>query len=249
MKDLRLQLQLEIIENNIDEFIDSEAIHYNECYPLVFDNHICEGLIRSYSHELLIKRLSKDFGEFIKEIEIINNADKIKSIVITMTDEFFNSDLGKFESPYDAGPFETILNIFGWYLSNRNNNEIYLEPKYSDEITDNVYKADYVFHVTSRSKLDSILKKGIMPKEGNKNRYYSHRIYLMYGYDNEYDDVKKMSLTIARNRRIFRPVLLKIDIKQSDMNFYIDPNAGKNCIYTYDYIKPEQIVSYEQIGI
>mgnify|MGYP003293309469 CR=1 FL=1 len=121
MKDLRTQLQLETIENNIDEFIDSEAIHYNECYPLVFDNDICKGLIRSYGHELLIKRLSKDFGEFIKEIEIINNADKIKSIVITMTDEFFNSDLGKFESPYDAGPFETILNIFGWYLSNRNN--------------------------------------------------------------------------------------------------------------------------------
>ena len=40
MKDLRLQLQLEIIENNIDEFIDSEAINYNECYPLVFDNHV-----------------------------------------------------------------------------------------------------------------------------------------------------------------------------------------------------------------
>ena len=248
MKDLKLQLQVDNISNVLDEFIDSEAFHYNECYPLIFGEPVCEGLFRSYGHELLIKRLNKDFGEYIDEILIVNNADKIKSLVLTMNDNFFNG-VGTFETPFDAGPFETILNIFGWYLSKRDKNTIYLEPKYSDDITKKVYNADYVFHVTSKSKLDSIVKNGLMPKEGNKNRYYTHRIYLLYGNISDYDSIKKTALTIAKNRKIFRPVLIKINIKNSDMNFYIDPNAGKNYIYTYNYIKPECIVSYEQIGV
>ena len=70
MKDLKLQLQIDNIGNALDEFIDSEAFHYNECYPLIFDEPICEGLFRSYGHELLIKRLNKDFGEYIDEILI-----------------------------------------------------------------------------------------------------------------------------------------------------------------------------------
>ena len=203
MKDLKLVLSLENIEKNINEFIDSEAFHYNECYPLVFDDPIYEGLIRSYGHELLIKRLCKDYGDYIEEIEIINNADNIKSLELKMKDEFFDSGLGRFENEYDAGPFETILNIFGWYISKRINNIIYIEPKYSDDVTDKVYKADYVFHVTFASKLKSILKNGLNPKQ-TENRYYSHRIYLTYGDEKDYESIKEYSKSLAKLKRINR---------------------------------------------
>ena len=72
----------------------------------------------------------------------------------------------------------------------------------------------------------------------------------MYADEIEYDNVKDEAKKLAKYKRINRPILLKIDIsKCNNMRFYIDPNAGGRCIYTYDCIKPEWIVDYEHIGI
>lgn len=249
MKELKEKILIESIEKSFDDFIDSDALYYDNCYPLDYDHDIREGLIRSYGHDMLIKRLCKNYDGYIDTILIIDNANKNKSIELTMKPEFFDSGVGKFESPYDSGPFETILNLYGFYLSKRTDNKIYLEPMYSDEMTDKVYKSEYLYHVTHKSRLDSILKTGLNPRQA-KNRYYSHRIYLMYADEIEYDNVKDEAKKLAKYKRINRPMLLKIDIsKCNNMRFYIDPNAGGRCIYTYDCIKPEWIVDYEQIGI
>lgn len=211
MKELKEKLLIESIEKSFNDFIDSDALYYDNCYPIDYDNDIREGLIRSYGHDLLIKRLCKDYGDYIDEILIINNADKNKSIELTMKSEFFDGGIGRFESPYDSGPFETILNLYRFYLSKRTDNKIYLEPMYSDEVTDKVYKSKYLYHVTHMSRLDSILKNGLNPKQA-KNRYYSHRIYLMYS--DEYDIIKNEAKKLAKYRRVHRPILLKIDISK-----------------------------------
>lgn len=250
MVNLKESLLIEQLSKKLLEFCDSalfDTIYkYGSSYPIEFDNYIYEGLIRSYGHNMLIKQLIKVFCSddeefnYLTDIEIIDSKSSSNSLKLTFKPSFFSGKITDFESPYFVGPLNNILNLYGYYVSKKDNTTLYVEPRYSEEITNDIYKYDYIYHVTDQKYLDKILKNGLNPKNNKKgSRNYSKRIYFGYG---SFEDVIKTSKQIAYDRKLVRPVLLKIKLDKSNKkSFYIDPNIGKDAIYTYDCIKPVDI--------
>lgn len=250
MINLKETIVLEQLSEKLSEFSDSalfDSIHkYDASYPNIFDDIVCEGLIRSYGHKLLVKQLIKLFCSedeefnYLKDIEIIDSKSSSNSLKLIFKSSFFDGKITDLESSYNIGPLKDTLNLYGYYISKISNNEIYVEPRYSEDITDNIYKYDYIYHVTDYKYLDKIFKNGLNPKNNKKgSRKYSKRIYFGYG---NFEDVVKSSKRIAYDRKLVRPVLLKIKLDKSNKkNFYIDPNLGEGAIYTYDCIQPNNI--------
>lgn len=256
MINLKETILLEHLSGKLSEFSDSalfDSIHkYDASYPNIFDDVICEGLIRSYGHKLLIKQLIKLFCSddeafnYLTDIEIIDSKSSSNSLKLTFKPSFFNNGLTDLESAYNIGPLKDTLNLYGYYISKKTDNTLYIEPRYSEDITDDIYKYNYIYHVTDYKHIDKILKKGLNPKNNKKgSRKYSKRIYFGYG---DFNDVVNSSKRIAYDRKLVRPVLLRISLDKSNKkNFYIDPNIGKGAIYTYDCIQPNDIEVVDNI--
>lgn len=256
MKNLKDTLLIEQISNTLSEFVDSilfSSINNNGVsFPKIFDESLYEGLIKSYGHEMLIKKLCKTFCDndeqfdYLKEIEIINSNNSNNSLKLTFRPDFFKGKLSDLESPYEVGPLNEILNLYGFYISSKKDNTLYVEPRFSEDLTNKIYEYNYIYHVTEYERLQKILKTGLNPKNSTKgSRKYSKRIYFSYG---NIDDVVKQSKQIAKDRKLVKPLLLQIKLnKNSKHTFYIDPNIGEGAIYTYDCIHPKDISILEDV--
>lgn len=113
---------------------------------------------------------------------------------------------------------------------------IRFEPKFDDKI--NISKYSEIFHVTDKKYLDSITKKGLVPKTKSKIADHPDRIYFMPSKE----DAIKISKDFRLNIKDL--LILKIDTKSlpKDIIFYKDPNSEG--FYTYDNI-PKNLIQIE----
>ena len=91
--------------------------------------------------------------------------------------------------------------------------------------------------------MDSILKKGIVPKSKNKISKHLDRIYVCKTEEDCRSLINKMNSIYSNKSRKSTidttPVILKFEIK--DMNLYKDPNFDGKGYYVIDSIPPNLI--------
>jgi hypothetical protein len=181
---------------------------------------LSEGLIKSYSPQMLIRQLTINFN--LKQYQF--------SIGVENSIQFnYPTDISK-----DA-KFTQIIELNGYFISKSHKTEahyfIQLEPKYPTRI--NVAKMpDYLYHVTPAINENKIKKIGLTPKESKTS--FSHtgnRIYLLLTFD-QHNDLPKL-VDILRNDRnelkgaSINDVYLALEIKKNNDNIYFyDPMFG-----------------------
>lgn len=215
-------------------------------------NHINE-MLRSHNGEELANKImqvldSEAFEHGIHKIEncvIVIKIDKHSPIITkTITTDFLLNDCHESEKIYD------LLDYYGYYITAvnkvHNNYLITLEPKYTKEYNseNGVY-----YHVTLRSNLVNILKKGLRPKTGKTiiqggYRYFTERLFLIPDSPTVYDDIQK----VINDKGYKDFVILKIDgdlysgHKNKLATFIDDYSMNDKDVYTYEYI-PKEVIS------
>lgn len=144
-----------------------------------------EGLIMTYSVDRTSNVITKlgVLKDYIR-VNYDNNTPKF-NVFIKNDKEFFNKLSQKFD-------------MCGWFFSDAETNDSYhkdindafnskseyfwvgFSPKFDVEISD-TERPEFVYHVTTKAKLDNILKIGLTPKSGGKRTNHPDRIYFMLG--------------------------------------------------------------------
>lgn len=161
---------------------------------LTDDQKLYEGLITSYSPNILIfsiKKIDDNCG-----IDYHNsNPDKMLLMFSTSNISIIKKAIKKIElcgwytvkallvdkqkrpitDIKDSNNIDFILSK----LSNLNNFYLYIEAKFSFDVTEYISKTHKIlYHVTTSKKLNKIMKIGLVPKSGNKIGNHPERIYL-----------------------------------------------------------------------
>lgn len=210
---------------------------------------LSEGLIKSYSPQMLIRQLTINFN--LKQYQFYIGVENFIQFK-------YPTDISK-----DA-KFSQIIEQNGYLLSKADKTEnhyfIQLEPKYPTRV--NVGNLpDYLYHVTPTINQDKIMKIGLTPKESKTS--FSHtgnRIYLLLTYD-PHGDIQKL-VDLLRNDRnelkgaSINEVYLALAIKKNTDNIYFyDPmfQWGKTVpngrgIFALKNIPPSDIKIIGELG-
>ena len=194
------------------------------------NNYIDESLIKSYNHNLLIKKLKTKYN--IYNINEYDSKSNLKSFVFNINEEITDDN------------FLHLLDFYGYYCSEicKDTNNIflyYIEPVFSEKCTDKVYNESNgkIYHITNITNLSNILRKGIKPSVGKNYRVFSERAFFVYGKTND-EIIKNVSHIIKEKR--FNYTIIEIDISKYKVNFYYDTSENKqyNCIYSNNIFFP-----------
>ena len=152
---------------------------------------------------------------------------------------------------------DTVLSQYGQVI------HIQIEPKFIIEATEEIYKQNYLYHITLASKYDKIKNIGLIPKSYCKKVYHPDRIYFYY---KELDDFnfKKQAKSLYKNDDDYidnvknyltdkglEIVILKIDLSKFNKlqyRFFYDPNQMLS-VFTYEVIHPDCVSFYKSFYI
>ena len=210
--------------------ISDSEIQY--VYNMFENNNIMEGVFYSFSTENVKNIINRKFNNIHVEIESLNSIYLFDNILENLTD------------------LKRYIRLFGWYIAtiqesselnysryddNIKYSRIYsisIEPNYDTKI-DNI--PNILYHVTLETNLNSILKRGLIPKTKSKIAYHPDRIYLT----NDLNSVNyfKKYLEQTSNKS---PIILKIDT-QGIEKLYSDVNWKENGFYVVNNINKEFI--------
>lgn len=210
--------------------ISDSEIQY--VYNMFENNNIMEGVFYSFSTENVKNIINRKFNNIHVEIESLNSIYLFDNILENLTD------------------LKRYIRLFGWYIAtiqesselnysryddNIKYSRIYsisIEPNYDTKI-DNI--PNILYHVTLETNLNSILKRGLIPKNKSKIAYHPDRIYLT-NYLNSANYFKKY-LEQTSNKSA---IILKIDT-QGIEKLYSDVNWKENGFYVVNNINKEFI--------
>lgn len=227
---------------DMNEFFDNEIpSHIREKLEKEdFVDYVLENL-QTHDYKLLQKKLEKHFGDKIEEF--IDQEDKSGIFAIRVTDERL----------YQDNKFIDLLNFFNYFLRERNGFRYVIEPIYSNNMDEWVYKNcnGIVYHFTDKETGEKILKSGLRIKGRTHSDFsYPKRIYLYAPgfYLNADNRDKWMNFA----KEIVNPFLvrrfglsvLKIDLnraKKTNISFYRDTAMGPDAVFTYNNIPKECI--------
>lgn len=137
-----------------------------------------------------------------------------------------------------------ILEFFNYYITLiykfDNIVRIQIEPKYTELVNDIIKKnGNIVYHVTSKDTLPEILRKGLRPKIGSTYRYFTERLFVICNNPN----IKRSIINVIKDKELFNNyVILKIDLKNRNINFWWDDASKNNYdMYTMQSIPPKMI--------
>ena len=99
-----------------------------------------------------------------------------------------------------------------------------------------------LYHITPTKNVDSILKKGLFPRDrqGLSGIYYEPRLYFITGYDEE--KIREYAATTLAPETTEKDYsLIVIDMKKIPeyVEFYYDPLVGKQSVFTKFAIAPD----------
>ena len=191
----------------------------------------------------------KDNKSVLSEYFFNPNYDKNKSKISNLYESYLNK---KYKDNFLNSNYYTYIDILNEGLI-----------KFIIEATDEIYKLNYLYHITLGVKYDKIKNKGLIPKSYCKKVYHPDRIYFyykelddfnfinqaksLYKNDNEYiDNVKKFI-----NDKGLEIVILKIDLSKYNKlqyRFFYDPNQMLS-VFTYEVIHPDCVSFYKSFYI
>lgn len=202
-----------------------------------------ESLIKSYNHELLIKKLITKYN--ISNIHIYDSKSDVKSF-------YFNHN----NLLIDKQEFVSLLNFYGYYITELyyiKSDNIYtyrIEPNFGTKCNDLVYKEckKKVYHITTEYNEQNIIKSGILPLECKNYRYFTERTFFVCGKNTE--EIIYNIEHIISEKNIKNPVILEVDLSKYNVDFYYDTSENKqyNCIYANAVFFPHLIKSFNSIG-
>lgn len=165
------------------------------------------------------------------------------------------------ENDFNQNDFDKYLLKYGWFCGiyeklDGYDNLIRLiyEKKFDVDVTEEVIKNKYIYHICPNIYLNKINKSGLKPKFSSWNQYSNpERVYFFMKrltheefvlWVNEFNSEKKIDY-----QRNDGWSLLKIDVSNLTNNptFYFDPRM-KNGVYTMDTISPENIEIVDYIS-
>ncbi len=158
------------------------------------------------------------------------------------------------ENDFNQNDFDKYLLKYGWFCGiyeklDGYDNLIRLiyEKKFDIDVTEEVLKNRYIYHICPNIYLNKINKSGLKPKFSSWNQYSNpERVYFFMKeltheefalWVNEFNAEKKFDY-----QRNDGWSLLRVDVSEltNTPAFYFDPRM-KNGIYTMDTISPENI--------
>jgi hypothetical protein len=258
-------IEEELTDNQINYFYE----HYGErsrlpmCRYHIDNDHndwIIENL-QSHNYKIVINRLKNLLKNKITNIDTSlsekrKNA-RIVKIYLDKDCDIFNKDSQETFTLNDSelsNEINDILKFHNYYITliyfYAYSNVLILEPIQTENATDVVKQYNYVYHITHKDNIQSILKKGLRPKvkksnEDDRYRYYTDRIFLILNTDDVKKDVKRVinDLNLLRDYAI-----LKIDISKLNITYWWDDASKGNTVYTVESIHPKFIEVIDNIN-
>lgn len=218
---------------------------------------INEGLIKTYPKKQVADIVCRKFGLDESNIQLNDmfdgegNAVTLLTVILPIT-----------ASKATIGELIQLMRTCGYFPNggferstvDKRFGGITFEPKFSEDITDLVRKkCRFLYHSTSATLVDKIMKNGLIPKSNNSLFLFPDRIYCMKGDNLTY--LQKTQLKSIQDKRnstepyLRNPndkleyVLLKIDLTKisDDVRFYNDP-AAPRAVFCHDNIPVSAIV-------
>ena len=219
-----------------------------------YDQYLNEGLIKTYSLNMLHKTLyrflaSCDCPLRISPIEYNNTLElylpvEFKKLISSIV------SIGNQHGYFIPGFLFMNNNEKTEYLKTYNDENIEdfsvivicFESKYDIQFKD---LPEYIYHVTLKDKIEKIKKIGLSPKSKNKLSVHPSRIYCTINLE----DAKELITRFKNisNKKEDDYVILKIITLNLKNNFYEDPNYKENTgqikgIYTIENISSSNII-------
>lgn len=252
-----------ITENQLNYYHDNI---YSKFYERSYNGYIfaIEESLKSHSSKTLAKKLIKILPQEYK----VGIGEEDNPNIISITTPLDNDLVAKFslhtctlkrsklsDDVYDIIDF-MLYNVTYVELNHKTHKYIiYLEPVYSKNVTDLVKKnGNIVYHITHKNNLKYILKSGLRPKVGKTPyedtekgyRYFPERLFVVNNSKTIKNDLRK--IIRDKNLKEGEYVILKINIKQHNISFFIDnASNNENCLYTLEAIPPTLITQYYDV--
>lgn len=239
--------------NNISEFFNND-IPNNIKEKLMNDEYVdyIFETLKTHDTDKLKEKLIKEYGDLIT-IDDYSEGKK-RSINITLNKEAkaydFVSTNTKLDNTEKIEKFNNILAFYNYYVSysDRRNDEfiIFIEPRYSDDVTDEIYDNHMtLYHFTDGKSAESILKNGLRVKK-SKYREFPERIFLYATEKNLLDDIKNVTQFILKVRNaqlMYKYGLAILKIKNNHKFTIYKDTAMKDeeAVFVYENIPAEFI--------
>lgn len=226
---------------------------YKEFY--ISENKLNEGLIKTYD----IYSANDAINNFLSNTHNPNNisiidTNKIITSLYTLDQKIvfrlltmFNT-LGYFistiyvtnkmnrEMKYTWDKFKELY-FTDYTLDNFTILKFELEPKYDVS----VIPTNIVYHVTEEKYINKIFDKGLLPKNTGVLKSHPERVYIATTIETANAYLKSKERYYKLNGLdVPKFIILKIDVKNLNINFYIDPNKTDG-IYTLEPIPRNRI--------
>lgn len=231
-----------ISENEINEHIINAYIKTTKSKIFRYDvNEIYETLSKSHDHNKLISKLKKIYVDVFYDFHVYDSDSNVKS--------FFFSVLKKnFKNTVTTKKFNNLCMFFNYTISEVKEYEtdemvVYMEPNYTEKITDFVYNEcnKKLYHITKKSNVKRILRRGLQLKEGEDYRDFLPRIYVSFG---ETSEIIKNNIHHTLDQLNYKTnyEILEIDLSKYSIDIYKDASSdNKYDGYIYAYIPPKFI--------
>lgn len=241
---------------NVFYYRKREDLHCASAKQVYLDN-IVETLT-SYSGKRLADRLQNIIGDH-GEVAF-NDTDKPHTIIIFLKDNYLlNTNSFVDFTLSDTNVSELLLfelSRFNYHISEISktgtDDFIVIEPRYSEDVTQILRsKTNVFYHVTKKSNVSKILKRGLTPKVGKTRRsggyrYFPEKVFLIAESENIRQDINE----IVRDKYYNDFAIIKIDLTGHNVGLYKDDYYNKdNIVYTFEAIPPQilSVVKFEDI--
>lgn len=211
--------------------------------------YIEETLIKSYDVEGLFINLKKTLTSLdrYEEVSSKTKEDDVKSAVFVFNDV---KEAQELYMPTDD-KVKSLMRFYNYKASSKKGNLVLIEPVYSKKMNDLVKRNHHVlWHACMKSKVDSIMKKGLVCKN-NMSRDIPSRIYFFSSYDlyKDKEEFRKFFNELSYNKDDCS--LLKIRLPDEETrydryDFYQDDlMQSTKTVWTYNNISPKYIEEKE----
>ena len=224
------------IPNNILELIE------NGYYELYIDESL-----KSHETQKLKDKLEKEYDVEFKDYSGDNKLSFYMILPNNLKIYNFDRKYSRLDSDFNnIEKFENILSFYNYYISyyEKINNKwsIFIEPRYSDNITENIFDSHcYLYHFTDSKSAKSILENGLRCKEKKTYREFPNKIFLYATNKKINDDIKNICRFISK-------ICNRSNMKYYGLSILRIKNNRKFDIYNDTAMKePEAVFTYTNI--
>lgn len=158
------------------------------------------------------------------------------------------------KNDFNQNDFDKYLLKYGWFCSISQRLEGYdnlvrfiYEKKFDVDVTDEVIKNQYLYHICPNIYLNKINTVGLKPKVSSWNAFSNPERVYFFLKELSHEDFVLWAENFSFGKKVNHTLndgwsLLRVDVSSLTNNptFYLDPRM-RNSVYTTDTISPENI--------